>query len=225
MGWGAFGFGGGPAGTMSGGAGLQGTSAYGWQPGAAGLTSPYSAAGMANTVNTLMGSQGGGGGSAPAAPNAGFNPQVAQQYAKQLTSQWNQAKQANQAQLQQMQGLAAGYGQGQLNASNQLTQQQVAQGQQNMAQRGLYNSTVAQGVQQGAQSLGNLRNSQINDATTQLQLGVLGQNQIQYPNLGAYASLMSQPGAFSGNSGISTLLGALTNLNYGNGSGATPAKK
>lgn len=163
---------------------------------------------------SAAGGGGGGGGF-----NPGYNPAVAQTYANQLASQWNQARAANQAQLSQMQGIAAGYGQGQIAQSNQLTQQQQAEGQQTMAQRGLYNSTVAQGVNMAAQNAGAIRNAGINDQTAQLQLGVLGQNQISYPNLSAYAQLASQPGAFSGNSGVSALLGAMGKFNFGGGAG------
>lgn len=151
--------------------------------------------------------------------NPGFNPQIAQSYATALTNQWNQARAANQQQLNQMMGITSGYGQGQLAQSAQLTGQQQAEGAQTMAQRGLYNSTVAQGVNQAAQNAGAIRDAGIHDQMAQLQLGVLGQNTIQYPNMGAYAQLMSQPGAFSGNSGIGTLLGAMSKMSYGGGAG------
>jgi hypothetical protein len=131
-----------------------------------------------------------------------------------LQKQWNGALQANQQQLGQMMGIANNYGQGQNNASNQLGQQQQAEGQQTMANRGLYNSTVAQGLNNSVQGQTQLRNSQINDQTANLQLGVLGQNTIKYPDLSAYAQLASQPGAFSGQNGASAMLGALSKLSY-----------
>jgi len=170
---------------------------------------PYSnqAAGAAGAAS---GGAGAGGG-----PQFGFNPQIASSYAKALSSQWNQARQANQQQLQTMLGLSQNYGQGQLAQSAQLTQQQNAAGQQNMASRGLYNSTIAQGLANANTGQQQIRDSQIKDMQTQQQLGIYGQNQITYPNLSAFAQLASQPGAFSGNSGIGALMGAMSKFNYG----------
>lgn len=158
------------------------------------------------------------------APNANpYSPQVASSYMQGLTNQFNQANAANKAQLNQMMGVANGYGQGQIAASDQLGQQQQAQGQQTMASRGLYNSTVAQGLNNSIQGQTAVRDAGIHDQMAQLQLGVLGQNQIKGPDLGAYAQLASQPGAFSGNNGVSALMGAMSKLNYG-GATVAPAK-
>lgn len=165
-----------------------------------------------------------GAATAPAAPNANpYNSQIASQYMQGLTNQFNQANTANQNQLNQMMGIANNYGQGQIAASNQLGAQQEAQSGQNMQSRGLGNSTVMQGMDNSIQGQTQIRNAGINDQMAQLQLGVLGQNTIQQPNLSAYAQLASQPGAFSGNNGVSALLGAMSKMNYG-GATVAPAK-
>lgn len=145
--------------------------------------------------------------------SAGASGGLLGQIGGQLKSQQDAANAANEARYQKLLGLSEQFGMTQRRKNNELTQRELASGQSSLISRGLGNSTVVDSVRQGILRQGQDRKMDINQRVAEIQMGPIERRTDQQPNLGMYASLLSQPGALQGGAG--ELLGGMFGLKPG----------
>jgi hypothetical protein len=147
---------------------------------------------------TPIGGAGGGGAGAMGAAGtltggtgaaAGTDASLIGAYAKNAQAANLQEK----ARFDKLMGLAKQFGASLMNRNQQMYGQEVAQGNQSLVNRGLYNSSAATAMQTTANDSLSRRNAEVADQQTNLQMGVLNNVQVQRPDSGLMAQLFSQP--------------------------------
>jgi hypothetical protein len=127
--------------------------------------------------------------------------------ARSASNAYNQARTDSLARRDKMLSLASQFGASQLTNSQNLYNQQVAQQGNTLTGRGLSNSTVVDSLRQGAGQAMSQRNQSIGEQQAQMQLGVYGQVQEQYPDMNMLAQLFSQPRAPGSTAALAGLFG------------------
>lgn len=112
----------------------------------------------------------------------------------QFITQQNAANSANAQRGQGILNLLSGQGKAQLASNQQGYQNQLGQIDQDLTSRGLYNSTIAPNLQQGAQNWLNQSNEQVNENTAMNVANMAERFTQQGPNLGLLATLLGQGG-------------------------------
>lgn len=147
-----------------------------------------------------------------------LNSGVGKSYLKSLVSSYNQAyqqaKSANEQRYQQMLAIAdSTTGQRQADIRSDYSGQQ-ASAMQNLARLGMANTTVAPTLTAGIERQ---KQAALNTAADELQktkLGIIESREDTYPDASILSSLVSQIGSAYGGGGLSSMLGALSNLKF-----------
>jgi hypothetical protein len=112
----------------------------------------------------------------------------------QFITQENAANAANSQRGAVILNLLAGQGKAQLAMNQQGYQNQLGQINNDLTSRGLFNSTIAPNLEQGAQNWLNQANEQVNENTAMNVANMANSFTQQAPNLGLLSSLLSQGG-------------------------------
>jgi hypothetical protein len=113
---------------------------------------------------------------------------------KLLQGQTDAANQANETRYNQLLGNASAFGKTALQQNLASTNQQLANGQQSLVNRGLANSTVVDTTRRGILSDSNARTNAIQESVAGMKNGIIEARTDQAPDLSLYASLLSRPG-------------------------------
>ncbi len=141
-----------------------------------------------------------------------------------LKAQQNLANQQEKARFDKMMALAAQFGAGQQRRNQTLYGQEMGAGNQDLINRGLFNSSAATALRTTADNNLAQRNADVADQQTKMQLGVLGDVQTQRTDPGLIAQLFSQPRSAGNTSALSALLGNPGVTLFDTGGGSTQVK-
>lgn len=111
-----------------------------------------------------------------------------------LADQTQQANAANEARYGQLLQNTDQFGQSAMQASQRQLTGELANSQQSLVNRGLYNSTVLDSTRRGIQGDANARNTAVLGQVAQAKNNIIEARTDQAPDLSLYASLLGRPG-------------------------------